>query len=423
MGRIAKWKKPLLAFAVGQPAVQLLNVLTGFLLLRWLSKEAYAMFGVAFAFQSTVNQLTDLGFSGSIVALAGERGTEPAWLGRYLRAARHYRTRLLAFTLLGAAIAFPLLTWRQEWGAGTKLLLFGAVSVAVVFQSWMVYGSPLLVHRRLWDYYSPQIVGAAVRLGLCAGLYVAGLLSAWAVAWLGSLVIGWTGWSYRRASRDCAHEPAASDPETNREMRRYLAPFIPGAIFFALQGQITVGIISVFGSTAQLAEISAVGRIGQLFLLLNAFNAIVLEPYFARLPVSLLQRRYVQIVGAAVLLAVSLATVAFMFPKPLLWLLGPNYANMQQAVGWTVVSACITYVANLMWTMHAARRWVYWWVTNTYITCVIMVQVICAITMDLRNTIQVVWFGSITALVVFAVTLANGIYGLYYGHKRITKQS
>lgn len=402
----------MLAFVLGQPSVQLLNLLTGFFLLRWLSKEEFAMFGVAFAFQSTVNQLTDLGFSASIVALAGERGQEPAWLGRYLRAAWHYRTRLLGFTLLGAAVAFPLLTWRQDWGAGTKLLLFGAIALAVAGQSWMMYGSALLVHRRLRDYYSPQITGAAVRLGLCAALYFTGLLSAWAVAWLGALVIGWTGWSYRRAARDCVLEPAQSDPEANREMRRYLAPFIPGAIFYALQGQITVGIISVFGSTEQLAEISAVGRLGQLFLFFNAFNAILLEPYFARLPVQLIKRRYVLIVALAAIMGLALSAFGFMFPQPLLWLLGPKYGNLQQAIGWVVVTACITYVANVMWTMHAARRWVYWWVTVTYIIVVVIAQVACAVTMDLSKTMQVIWFGAITALVILGVTIANGIYGI-----------
>jgi len=410
--RLAKWKGSLLAFAVGQPAVQLLNVLTGFLLLRWLSKEEFAMFGVAFAFQSTVNQLTDLGFSGSIVALAGERGTEPSWLGRYLRAARHYRTRLLAFTLAGAAVAFPLLTWRQEWGAGPKLLLFGAVAAAVVFQGGMMFGSPLLVHRRLRDYYSPQIVGAAIRLGLCAGLHFTGVLSAWNVAWLGALVIGYTGWSYRRAARDYAHEPVVSDPEANREMRRYLAPLMPGVVFTALQGQITVVLITLFGTTENIAEVSALGRIGQLFLLLGAFNAVMIEPYIARLPASLLPRRYGQILLVAVLIAGVIGATGFLFPEPLLWLLGPKYAGLERETSWVVLTACVGYVSGVMWTMHAARRWIFWWGTVAYIAGVVVTQTICALSLNLDQTMPVIWFGLATAVAGWGVHAATGIYAL-----------
>ena len=226
--KLGQWKGSLLAFAVGQPAVQVLNMLTGFLLLRWLDKEEYAMLGVAFAFQATVNQLTDLGFTGSIIALAGERGTEPTWLGRYLRVARHYRARLLGFTLLGAAITFPLLVAPHGWGWANTSRLFGSVALAVVAQGWMLYGAPLLVHRRLAAYYRPQIVGAAARLALCLALFAVGWLSGWVVAWLGALVVAFTARSYRNAAREHVVEPAKVDPEAGREMRRYLAPLMPG---------------------------------------------------------------------------------------------------------------------------------------------------------------------------------------------------
>jgi O-antigen/teichoic acid export membrane protein len=402
-----------MAFAVGQPAVQMLNLLTGFFLLRWLSKEEFAMFGLAFAFQSTINQLTDLGFSGSIVALAGERGSDPAWLGRYLRTARHYRAQLLTFTLLGAAVAFPLLTWRQEWGGGTKLLLFGAIALSVIFQGWMMYGSPLLVHRRLVSYYRPQIFSAALRLGLCLGLQWAGLLSGWTVAWLGALAVGFVGISYRRAARDCVQEPVASEPEVNREMRRYLAPLLPGVVFAALQGQITVGIITLFGSTDKIAEVSALGRIGQLFLLLSAFNAVMVEPYIARVPASLLPRRYAQILISAILLAAVIGVSGFLFPSPLLWLLGPKYAGLGREVGWMVLTACVGYVSGVMWTMHAARRWIFWWGTVVYIVALVVVQAGCALTMDLSRTMPVIWFGLATALAAWAVHGVTGIYALW----------
>jgi O-antigen/teichoic acid export membrane protein len=411
--KLRKWRGSLFAFAIGQPAVQTLNLLTGFLLLRWLGKGEYAMFGVAFAFQSTINQLTDVGFSGSIVALAGERGTDPDWLGRYLRSARHYRGRMMAVMLAVSIMAFPLMTWRHDWGTRTKLLLFGAIAVAVVFQGWMMYGSSLLVHRRLGSYYKPQIISAAIRLGACLALYVTGMLSAWTAAWLGALAIGFVGLSFRRAAREFVHEPAESEPEANQEMLRYLAPLMPGVVFGAMQGQITVGIITLFGSTEKIAEIAALGRIGQLFLLLSAFNAVMLEPYFARLPARLLARRYAQAIAGAVLLASTIAMVGFMFPRPLLWLLGAKYAGLEKETGWVVLTACIGYLSGVMWTIHAARRWIFWWATTAYIAALASVQIACVLTMDLSQTMPVILFGMTSALAVMCVHIANGIYGLY----------
>ncbi len=81
----------------GQSILQALNFITGFLLVRWLSIESYAQFGVVFGFQSTLAMLIDLGFGGCIVSLVGNRGDRPEIIGGYISAAHWFRTRLFAF--------------------------------------------------------------------------------------------------------------------------------------------------------------------------------------------------------------------------------------------------------------------------------------------------------------------------------------
>jgi O-antigen/teichoic acid export membrane protein len=114
----------LLSFLAGQGSVQVLSLLSGFFLLRWLSVEAYAQYSVAFGFQSTLSMLIDLGFSGSIIALVGDRGSDKAVIGNYIRSAKRFRNRLFAILIPGAAIAFPLVTFKQHWDWTTQLLLF-----------------------------------------------------------------------------------------------------------------------------------------------------------------------------------------------------------------------------------------------------------------------------------------------------------
>lgn len=411
LSRFARWRDPLLAFFMGQPAVQLLNLVTGFLLVRWLDVEQFAMLGIALAFQSTVAQLTDLGFSGSIIALAGERGHDAGVLGGYLRSARHWRSRMQGVTLLVAAVAFPWVVWSQPWSAAIKGLLFVTIALGVLFQSWSMYGAPLLVNRSLRRYYAPQIQGALLRLALCAALHAAGLLSSWVAALLTALVLGYTGLSYRRSARSHIREPQDSQPECNAEMLRYLSPLIPGVVFASLQGQILVGIMAVFGSTRNIAEVSALGRLGQLFVILGAFNAVFIEPYIARVPRTLLVRRYLQILGVALGIAGVIAVLGFLFPRPLLWLLGHHYAGLEREVGWVVLTASLGYIGGVMWTMHAARKWVFWWGTGVYIATLLITQSLCIAYMDLSQTLSVVWFGLITSVVVIIVHVATGIYG------------
>lgn len=409
--RFAHWRAPLQSFLVGQPSVQLLNLITGFFLIRWLDVNEFAMFGMAFAFQSTVTQLTDLGFSGSIIALAGSRGRDPDVLGSYLRSARNWRSKMQGMVLLIAAIAFPLITWTQPWGYKVKCLLFGTVVLGVLFQGLAMYGAPLLVHRALQKYYRPQIHAAFLRLALSAGFYAMGILSAWSAALLAALSLGYTGFNYRRSSQAYIREPEQSESERNAEMLRYLSPLIPGVVFTALQGQILVGISAIFGTTQNLAEISALGRIGQLFLILGAFNAVFVEPYIAGVPRALLARRYSQILAAALGIACIIGTVGFLLPQPLLWLLGRNYAGLEREIGWVVLSACISYVGGVMWTMHAARRWIFWWGTWFYIVCLITTQSLCIAYMDLSQTVAVVWLGFITSFVVLFVHAITAYFG------------
>ncbi|MFC5455670.1 lipopolysaccharide biosynthesis protein [Prosthecobacter fluviatilis] len=413
--RIARWRGPLLAFLMGQPVVQFLNLFTGFCLVRWLDIQEYAMFGITFAFQSTVTQLTDLGFSGSVVALAGSRSHDPEVLGGYLYSARYWRSRLQGGILLLAAVAFPLIVWKQPWDTSVKLLLFISISMGVLFQNWNMYGAALLVHRALWKYYTPQIFGAVLRLAFCAGLYISGLLSACAAAISAALLLGYTGISYRRSSRTYVQEPLNCEPSRNAEMLRYLAPIIPAAAFTALQSQVLVGIIAVFGSTQNIAEVSALGRIGQLFVLLAAFNAVFIEPYIARVSLAILGRRYFQILGAAVGISAIITTVGFVIPQPLLWLLGQKYAGLHEEIGWVILNSSLCYLGGVMWTIHAARRWVFWWSTIVYIGSTVLVQAVCLLTMDLSHTLAVIKFGLFSTCVGLGLQTAIGIYGFKSG--------
>jgi O-antigen/teichoic acid export membrane protein len=365
--RFKNWGSLIAGFLAGQGIVQLLNLVIGFFLLRWLSVEAFAQYSVATGFQGTLVMLVDIGFSSSIVALAGNRGSDKVAIGRYIRSARHFRNRLFLVVAPLAVIAFPLVTAKHHWPLMTQLLLLLAILSAIFFQGWMsFYAAPLLINRNLRSYYQPQILSAFGRTLFCFLLYVGSALTSWAVVWLNAIVIAVTGLFYRAYSRPLVDEPVRSDPQTNREMLNYLSPLIPGIVFTAFQGQIAILLITLFGQTRSIAEVGALARLSQLFLLLGAFNSVVIGPYIAKITQQALIRRYFQILGIAVLISLVMLIMALLFPRPLLWVLGPKYQNLSAEVNWLVVVSCISYICGVMWTMHSARKWVYWWGTFAY---------------------------------------------------------
>lgn len=407
-----RWKGPLLGFAVGQPALQIVNLLTGLLLLRWMSVEHYAQFGVAFAFQSTVAMLADLGFSSSILALAGDRAKDPEILGKYVRSARHFRFILVCVVGLVFALCFPWLTAKHDWGAAAKVSILASILCAVSVQGWSMYQAPLLGYRLIARLYQPQIAAGGLRLALSGLLHVSQSLTGVAASWLGTLALGISGWWIKRRASDLVKEPTKSDPAANREMLRYLAPLMPGVIFTALQTQISMGIITVLGTTQNIAEVAALGRLGQVFGILSAFNGVIIGPYFASLPINTLVIRYLQVFSLAVILAAIISVFAFLSPTPFLWLLGQKYVNLKEAVGWVILSSCISYVGGVMWSIHAARKWVYWWATILYISLVVCAQILGAMLLDLKTTIGVMHFGVISATSVLAAQAMIAAVGL-----------
>jgi O-antigen/teichoic acid export membrane protein len=421
---VQRWAGLITSFLAGQGTVQLINLITGFFLLRWMSIESYAQFSIAFGFQSTLQWMVELGATHSIIALTGDRGKDKEIVGRYIRSAIYFRKRLFLAAVPLAIIAFPLVTSKHHWDWRIQLLLFISIVSALFFQGFAsYYSAPFLINQRIKQYYQPQIFTSIARLAVCFLLRFASLLTSWASAWTNSAVIAVNGWLYRRKASDLVSVPKQADPKCNREMVNYILPALPWLIFSAFQGQISLLLITIFGQTRNIAEIAALGRLGQLFLVLGAFNSIVIAPYIAKVARPQLARRYFQILSGAFTISIFLTAISFIFPEPLLWILGDKYQNLRVEIGWAVAMSCVGYVNTVMMTMHSARKWIYWWWGSLNIITSIIIQIICIFLFDLSSTLNVLYFSLVATLATFAMLILGGVYGFVYGPPRRLRES
>lgn len=407
------WAERILKFLLGQGAVQALNLFTGLLLVRWLSVPDYAQFGVVFGFQTTLSMFVDLGFSGCIVALVGNRAGDRAVLSRYIAAARALRLTSMLLVVPPAAIAFVWVGLRQGWAWEVQALLFLAVVLSLYFEGLMAWnGAALLIHQRLGTYYRGPTEAAAGRLAACGILRLAGLLTVVPLCFINVLVAVWNGFRYRAAAAMHLDLGMQADAETRREILHYLAPLIPGLIFTAFQGQILILLSSIFSGTQQIAEISALGRLSQLFIVLGAVNSTLIAPYFARLPSTQVLRRYLMVVSAAGLVCLALAGLAFAFPGPLVWLLGSHYEHLRPEIGWNMLVAVTAYFGTVMWSVNSARRWIFWWSSLVYIVSVTLGQAAYLWTYGAASTRAVLFLGIFTNLLIIGVHAAAAWRGL-----------
>ena len=408
-----RWRGQIGKFFVGQLAVQLLAFVTGLLVLRWMSEAEYAKTGVVLGFQSMFAAFVDLGVGGSLVALIGNRGADCRVVGGYVAAARWWRRWLLAAVLPLGAAAFFVINLRQSWSLQESALLYACIAVSLYFAGVAAWASaPLLIHQRLGTLYAVSNAGSVARLAGCWLLHESGRLDAVNLTVLGTLVSAASAAMYARAARRHVEEPTRSDVATRSEIRRYVAPLVPLVTFYAVQGQLSTFLIAWFGQAQNIAEVTALGRLAQLFAFLSAMFGMLVMPYFARIGDEVFLHRYTWAVLGTLGTAGLISVAAFVLPQPLLWLLGPRYNHLLQAVGWVVLSGALGFAGGAIWTIHAARKWVFWRGTWLYLGMNVLAQTAFIASVNMGSTLNAVLLGVVAGAVSLVAQVPIAWMGL-----------
>lgn len=359
--RAAELLSKLAPFFAGQGATQLLALATSLFLLRILNVEHYAQYSLAVGLQVTASSLANLGLNQCIIPLVGARIDDRALIGRLVRGALSLRSWLVAVVTPFALVFFHLAADKQAWPIPTQLLLAVSIVLAIVWSGQIAcYSAPLIIQRRFRDYYLAQIIPAALRLGMYVIAAVANALSAATAALIGSLTYLLNAVLVKRTARALIDLPGKADPATNREMVKTVLPMTPATVFSAFQPQIALFVITVFGGTQQIAEVGALGRLAQLFLVWNVFSDLVIGPYIARIPQSRLLSEYLRLAAVAFAAMVGIVLLAAFFPGMFLVLLGDSYSGLREPVFWTILGSSMSSFAGVLWVMSRARKWIFW---------------------------------------------------------------
>lgn len=410
-------------FFLGQGAVQLLGVIFGLVVVRLLTVESYAQFSLALGFQTTLGSLMDLGYAGTIVPLVGERFADREVVGAYVAAAKHHRDRIFLLLFPFAAVSFWLLGRKHHWSWIAQLLLLVSLLIQLYFSGRAsYYSAPFMLRRDLSGLYRPQVFSALFRCVAPLPMQAIGVLNGWSAALLNAVVQVYNSIRFHRDGLPYISEPKKSDPAVNQEMLRYVIPAMPAVIFWAFQGQISLYLVTLFGKTTSMAQVAALGRVGQLFAILTAFNAVLVEPYFARLARGMLPRRYLQGVGLAALFCFTVALLSFRFPHPLLWLLGPQYRDLAPEVGWMVTASSIFYLAGVVWIINRSRKWLFWSGTVMEIGLTVVAEIVFAIVKGVSTTHDAILVSVVAATAVLIAHSFVSVYGFVRGPRKVESQ-
>jgi hypothetical protein len=196
-------------------------------------------------------------------------------------------------------------------------------------------------------------------------------------------------------------------------------PSVPGVVYYALGGQISVFLITFFGRTAAVASVGALSRLGQIFLLLSPINGILIEPYFARLPKKDLKSHYLMAMAGASICGAGIVAIARVWPGLFLWVLGPKYAGLRNEVVLVMLLGAIGLVGGVMASINGSRRFTYYSfvLADNFLTLILQVVFIWKV--DLSTVRAVLWFGIASSLPTFAIGILAAFYGFARGGRRV----
>lgn len=354
-----QWGRIFVSFAAVQAIAQLLAAVSGILVVRLLTRDDYALYTIGNTMLATLVLLADSGVGAAVAGIGGRVWDDAFRLGRTINAAFGIRNWLR--NVLALPVTLLLLVLLLKNGATPKTV---AVIIPIVLISAVLAldaGVYIVVPRLKANTRLLQGVAlgsAASRLVTTIAFGLIGLSAATAML---SVVAGYAvqRWLTMRWAKRQADLTAPPDPLAAAELKGVLRRQMPHNIYYILQTQISVWLLSIFGSTASVAGLGALARIGVVFVVLSAAMEGVVVPRYARCTdPARLATLYIQILtGFAALVTVPAIFVAVM-PGPVLWVLGPQYDQLSWELILATLSCALTALNGVSWSLNATRAWV-----------------------------------------------------------------
>jgi O-antigen/teichoic acid export membrane protein len=407
-------------FLVSQGITTIGNMLYGFLCIRLLPMGEYAKFVVVFSIQASLMILLDVGISGTLVPLIGERIEDNRLIADYLASLRQIAHWLFVIAAPITIVGYPLLVRNRHWNWQTVT----AMVVIVLVSAWFArvgaaYGAVLIVRRDRKRWYQAQMITSFGALALLGLFVFAHWLSAFAAILISVMrVIAMAAIYYARAQKLLGVKGVPSKERRAAAVQLSL-PAIPSVIYYALGGQISVFLITYFGRTSAVASIGALGRLGQIFAVLTPINGILVEPYFARLPRQQLKSNYLMAVTGAGACGAGLVVLARIFPGLFLWVLGPKYAGLQTEVVLVMVSGAIGLLGGVVATVNGSRRFIFYSFVLTDNVLTLILQALYIWRVDLSTVKSVLWFNIFSMFPTLATGAITAFYGFTHGGRNI----
>ncbi|WLT38817.1 hypothetical protein NON20_03415 [Synechocystis sp. B12] len=393
-----------------QLVIQALMALSGIIIVRTLGKQEYAYFTIANSLQSTMNILSDIGISISLMSIGGKIWQDKYLFGKLINTAKQLRTY---FMIVAIILVTPILLWMLITNA-SSLIYATLIAVVVLVELYFytingIYSVVLQLNSQFDKIQYISLLSSFSRLTLLAtsNLFFLNSLVATLISTISSGL-------QSRLIADSANKHLVINSPISKKYRKDILKItknqLPSTVYYCFQGQLNVLLITIFGNTNNIAEIGALGRLSIIFMLLNSIMSQILIPSFAKCMPHLLVDKYIKIVSFYSFIGLSIVLCIVLFPKQILWIIGNNYAHLENELVLMSFQVVISSIIGLMWSLNASRAWIqYVWI---YVPATLITQIFLILNLNLSTVSGIIYFQLLSSLPFLFVNLALTFAGI-----------
>ena len=415
ISRMKRQSRLLTTYVIGQGGAQFLQLVTGFIVIRWLSKEAYADYTIINAILGMGSMLFGLGISQCLTGLIGKNITDSVLVGRFVYAAYSLRNRVMVVGIVLLMITFVALSKKFEWSFWVALFYFLCVSLTLFFNAWETVNKPvLLLEYRLREIYTLSCGACFARLLFLFVAALAGVLITPVVVFFNMLqaAINAVGMGIFSRSRITPVPKGECLSRERREILRLTLPKLPNLIVITFSSQLIFILAGIFATTTTLAEAGALSRLAMFFVIFKRMGGTLITPYFAKTERQDLLKRVVVLIVSLIGFVCLAGSLGYFFPDPLLFLLGPGYEDLQFETFLVVLDAAISVAVGALISVCNARKYVYSWHSLVVLPPRILMLVLGVIYLDLGNLTQLLMLGLSIAITQVITQFGILVYGI-----------
>jgi hypothetical protein len=347
-------------FAGIQAMVQFIGFLSGILIVRTLEQREYAYFTIANTIQGTLNLLADIGISVGLVSIGGRVWNDRPRFSQLISTAFYLRRRLAIFGVVAVTPILYVMLARN--GAALTYSIFLIVVVLAGLAVHLDVGVLGVVPRLRSDIKIIQWVdfaGVVLRLAMLIVLAFV-FLNAGVAMTVSTVVIFVQYLLLRRYSAKVIDLHAAQNSDDRASMLGFIRSQAANAVFYCVQGQITVFLISFFAHrTSSVAEVGALGRLAMIFTILTNLLTSIFVPAFARCQDRhRLRLLYFEIISGVTGFCLLVIGAAAIFPDQFLFILGNKYAHLHRELLLMVGASVLAALTGTFWSLNASKAWI-----------------------------------------------------------------